>query len=95
MNNLAAENHKLRRALDGMPTTLNHADWTINRYTLSQRLLQARKAAELRQEDVAAEIGISRPLLVAMEQGKTSVNDEHVRRLAALYHVTIGWLFGE
>jgi DNA-binding XRE family transcriptional regulator len=67
----------------------------IDRSTLAARLVAARKAVQLTQEEAAAAVGLTRANLGMMETARTAVNDEHIHKLAQLYHVSIGWLFGE
>ena len=62
---------------------LNNIDWV----GLGARLQHARKAAGLNQERVASELGVSRPTVVAIEQGK--------RRLVTTELVALARLFGQ
>lgn len=62
---------------------LNNIDWV----GLGARLQHARKAAGLNQDRVASELGVSRPTVVAIEQGK--------RRLVTTELVTLARLFGQ
>ena len=53
--------------------------------TLAARLRAAREARGLTQAQAAAELGVSRPLLIAMEKGDREVQDEQLITLARLY----------
>ncbi|HVW79363.1 MAG TPA: XRE family transcriptional regulator [Mycobacteriales bacterium] len=52
---------------------------------LGERLREARRARGLSQEEVADELGVSRPTLVAMEQGKRRPRPEELVTLARIY----------
>jgi Zn-dependent peptidase ImmA (M78 family)/transcriptional regulator with XRE-family HTH domain len=52
---------------------------------LAQRLRQAREASGLTQEEVAREVGLSRPAVVQLEQGRRAVSSLELDRLAHLY----------
>lgn len=53
--------------------------------TLGTRLREARRARGLTQDDVARELGVSRPTLVAVEQGKRPARPAELVSLARLY----------
>ena len=53
--------------------------------TLAARLRAAREARGLTQAQAAAELGVSRPLLIAMEKGDREVQDDQLITLARLY----------
>jgi Zn-dependent peptidase ImmA (M78 family)/DNA-binding XRE family transcriptional regulator len=52
---------------------------------LAARLRDAREAAKLTQAQVAAELGVSRPTLIAMEKGTRAVGPAELIKLAQLY----------
>jgi Zn-dependent peptidase ImmA (M78 family)/DNA-binding XRE family transcriptional regulator len=52
---------------------------------LAARLRDAREAAKLTQAQVAAELGVSRPTLIAMEKGTRAVSPAELVKLAQLY----------
>ena len=52
---------------------------------MGERLREARRARGLSQEDVAEHLGVSRPTLVNIEQGRRAPRPEEVVRLAQLY----------
>src|SRR5258706_8565632 len=59
---------------------------------LGDRLRVAREAANLTQKDAAAEIGVARTTLVAIEQGQRRVRMDELQRLAKLYHTSVNAL---
>lgn len=56
---------------------------------LGERLREARRARSLSQEEVAAELGVSRPTLIAVEQGRRTPRPEEIVTLARLYGRTV------
>lgn len=62
---------------------------------LARRLRQARQAARLRQEDVAARLGISRTAVVHIEAGRRSVSGLELERMSQLYGRDMGDFFSE
>lgn len=62
---------------------------------LARRLRQARKAARLRQEDVANRLGISRSAVVHIEAGRRGVSGLELEGLAQLYGRDIRDFFSE
>lgn len=52
---------------------------------VAARLLEARKAAGLTQQEAAAQLGVSRPTLIAIEKGTRQTKPEELVKLAALY----------
>lgn len=56
---------------------------------LSLRLRAAREAVGLTQAQVAAELGVSRPLLIAMEKGTREASPHELARLAEVYGVSL------
>ncbi|MFG1706693.1 ImmA/IrrE family metallo-endopeptidase [Nonomuraea sp. M3C6] len=52
---------------------------------LGARLRAAREARGLTQQQASAELGVSRPLLIAMEKGSREIRPEELARLARLY----------
>lgn len=65
--------------MDDAPTDQHDAS------LLGLRLRAARAARGLTQQQAATELGISRPLLIAMEKGSRDVRPEELVRLARLY----------
>jgi len=57
----------------------------INPRSLGLRIIEARKARALTQEEVASHIGCSRPTYIAMEKGERSLKPEEITKLAALF----------
>jgi len=68
---------------------------TITREQLAERLREAREAAGLTQEQVAAKLELSRPTIVQMERGRREVTSLELDRLAWLYGRDIPSFFGE
>jgi transcriptional regulator with XRE-family HTH domain len=62
---------------------------------VGQRLRLARETLGLKQEDVAAALGIQRTSVISMEAGKRSVTALELRRLGRLYRRTVAWILGE
>ena len=52
-----------------------------------------RKAANLRQEDMAKQLGVSRQTIIAMENNKYDPTLELAMRVARLLHTTVEELF--
>lgn len=52
---------------------------------LAQRLAEARKACGKTQEDVAVQLGVSRPTFIAMEKGSRPVKADELVKMASLY----------
>jgi Zn-dependent peptidase ImmA (M78 family)/DNA-binding XRE family transcriptional regulator len=59
---------------------------------LAARLRAAREAKGLTQAQAAAELGVSRPLLIAMEKGTREASPEEIVRLAEIYARPVGEL---
>jgi len=59
--------------------------FTVEPQTLGQRLVQARKAARVTQEQAAKHLGCSRPTLIAIEKGTRAATSEEIVKLAELY----------
>jgi Zn-dependent peptidase ImmA (M78 family)/DNA-binding XRE family transcriptional regulator len=59
---------------------------------IAARLLEARKAVGLTQQEVAEQLGISRPTLIAIEKGTRAAKPDEVVKLAALYGRTLNEL---
>ncbi len=59
---------------------------------LAERLVAARRAAKLTQEDAAAHLDMSRPTFIAMEKGKRRPKRDELLKLAALYQVSLNTL---
>src|SRR5882724_11613633 len=57
----------------------------IHEEELGRRLRQAREATGLTQEEVAGQMGLARPSVVQLEQGKRTVSGLELDRLAHLY----------
>jgi len=52
---------------------------------IAARLLEARKASGLTQQEAAERLGVSRPTLIAIEKGTRAIKPDEVVKLAALY----------
>lgn len=59
---------------------------------LAGRLVAARKAAKLTQEEVAAHLGMSRPTFIAMEKGTRRPKRDELVKLAAMYSIPLNTL---
>jgi Zn-dependent peptidase ImmA (M78 family)/transcriptional regulator with XRE-family HTH domain len=59
---------------------------------VAARLLDARKAAGLTQQEAAEQLGVSRPTLIAIEKGTRQTKPEELIKLAALYGRTLNEL---
>src|ERR1700748_2365145 len=53
--------------------------------TLATRVRGGRETAKLTQAQVAAEVGVSRPTLLAMEKGNRAISPSELVKLADLY----------
>lgn len=62
-----------------------HGAYDAGSETMGARLRAAREARGLTQAQVAAELGVSRPLLIAMEKGSRDVQPDELVSLARLY----------
>jgi len=60
--------------------------------SLAERLIAARKAAGLTQEDAAAHLGMSRPTFIAIEKAARRPRPEELVKLADLYKVSLNRL---
>lgn len=59
---------------------------------LALRLRAAREARGLTQAQAAAELGVSRPLLIAIEKGTRQASPQELTRLAEIYRTTVSEL---
>lgn len=59
---------------------------------LAERLVAARKAAKLTQEEVTAQLKMSRPTFIAMEKGTRRPKRDELMKLAGLYGVPLNTL---
>lgn len=66
-----------------------------NPIELGAKLVAARKSRNLSQEDVAKYLGVSRPIIVAIEKGTRRVKTEELARLATLFERPIHELVGK
>lgn len=62
---------------------------------VGQRLRDARESIGFTQLEVAEALGVSRPTLVALEQGSRKITGLELRRLARLYQRDVAWLLGD
>lgn len=62
---------------------------SIDPQVLGERLRIARTNAGLKQEDAAKAVGVSRPTLVAIEQGGRRVKNDELKTLASLYSIGV------
>lgn len=67
----------------------------LEKEELGRRLKKAREAGGLTQEDVAAQVGISRGALAQFEGGAKAPNSLHLVRLASIYRRELGELLAE
>lgn len=56
---------------------------------IGQRLLEARKARSIKQEDAADHLGVSRPTFIAMEKGERAAKPAEIVKLAAFYGMPV------
>ena len=68
----------------GIPISASDAR-ALPRPVVAERLREARRARGLSREQVAAELGVSRPTLVNVEQGRRAPRPEELVTLARLY----------
>jgi Zn-dependent peptidase ImmA (M78 family)/DNA-binding XRE family transcriptional regulator len=68
-----------------MMTTHTYGDHGADDGALAQRLRAAREERGLTQAEAAVKLGVSRPLLIAIEKGTREVSPEEVVRLAEIY----------
>ena len=62
---------------------------------LAVRLRAARESKGLTQAQAASELGVSRPLLIAIEKGTRDPSPEEIVRLAEIYDKPVGELLRE
>jgi len=67
----------------------------ISEEQLAARLKEAREASGMTQEEVAKELGISRPAVSQLEQGKRAVSSMEFERMAYLFGRRMGDFFAE
>lgn len=60
--------------------------------TLTERLMAARKAADVTQEEAANHLGVSRPTFIAIEKGKRRPRPDELVKLAEFYGVSLNKL---
>ena len=60
--------------------------------SLALRLRAAREASGLTQAQAAAELGVSRPLLIAIEKGTREASPHELARLAEIYRTSLSEL---
>lgn len=63
---------------------------TVDPRHLGERLQQARKAARVRQQEVADQLGVARTTIVAIEKGERRVRPTELVQFAALYKRPVG-----
>lgn len=69
-----------------------HVDGIVDKQPIGRRLAELRRAAGLRQEDVAAAVGISRSHLAGMEKRHDNPGRATVTALASFYGVSVDFL---
>lgn len=62
--------------------------------TLGERLAKARKDARLDQQQIAEQLGVSRPTVSHWERNRSEPNVTHAARWAEITGVSFGWLAG-
>lgn len=67
----------------------------IEQIELGRRIRQAREACAMTQDDVAEKLGVSRPIVVQIEQGKRSVSGLELQKLAYLFARDIREFFAD
>lgn len=63
--------------------------------TLGHKIKTLRKEKQLTQVEVAAAIGVSRPFLTAIENGREYPGRETLRATANFFNVSLDWLTGD
>jgi Zn-dependent peptidase ImmA (M78 family)/DNA-binding XRE family transcriptional regulator len=71
---------------------MNNIDLGIARNELARRLKTGRQNANFTQDDAAANLGIGRTTLVAIEKGERSVKTDEIRAFASLYSLPLNRL---
>lgn len=84
----------MRKASELPPTQREATKDATGDVQFGENLVRLRRRFGLSQEQVAAELGISRPSLVAYEAGGTLPMLRTAARLAAFYEVTLNELAG-
>lgn len=74
---------------------MTRAQDEADRKRLGEKLRDARKYLGLKQEDVAAALGIQRTALVDIESGQRRVEAIELTRLAKLYRQPVSYFTGE
>src|SRR6266568_2590641 len=69
----------------GMTTNHAHENQDVTGKPMALRLRAARESSGLTQAQAAAELGVSRPLLIAIEKGTREVGPDELVRLAQIY----------
>ena len=62
--------------------------------TFANRLIQARKKANMTQTEVAKELNITQTTLSKYETGRLEPNIELLTKIINLYEINANWLFG-
>lgn len=78
-----------------MSPTDARSDDEIARKRLGEKLREARKYVGLKQEEVAAVLGLPRTGLVDIESGQRKVDALELKRLAKLYRQSVSYFTGE
>ncbi|MBK1629390.1 hypothetical protein CKO31_01295 [Thiohalocapsa halophila] len=82
----------LRNCFETLTTMPMHQVSEAQTGVIAARLLEARKAAGLTQQEAAGQLGVSRPTLIAIEKGTRAAKPAEVVKLASLYGRTVNEL---
>ena len=69
-------------------------DDTVNNGSIGERLRKAREFLELKQEEAAEAVGLSRSALSLIENGRRKVDSEELARFAKVYGQSVDALAG-
>lgn len=69
-------------------------DDTVNNGSIGERLRKAREFLELKQEEAAEAVGVSRSALSLIENGRRKVDSEELARFAKVYGQSVDALAG-
>ena len=72
----------------------NNIDYEI-RTNVMNVLIECRKEKDVTQAELAKALGLKPTTIASWEQGKSLPNIQTLYRLAAYYHKTIGYMYGE
>jgi transcriptional regulator with XRE-family HTH domain len=99
--NIFDPEHSLRR-IEPVPFTTEDSDLATRRgatteqgmMAIAERIAELRKNARLTQSQLAEQIGVSQPVISAIERGELRVHGELIIELAKLFKVTADDILG-